>query len=74
MKLDTYLTENKLTEAAFGKKIGIHQSQVNRLRNDKSWPPKALIDSITAETGGAVTANDFQGISAETSPQNIPIA
>lgn len=59
MKLDTYLNENDLTETDFGRRIGLSQSQVNRIRNDKSWPSKGIMERIASATNGAVTANDF---------------
>jgi len=63
MKLDLYLKENGLTDAAFGERIGLSQSQVSRIRRGLSWPSKEVIASIASATSNAVTAND---IAAET--------
>ena len=64
MKLDLYLKENGLTDAAFGERIGLSQSQVSRIRRGLSWPSKDVIASIAAATSNAVTANDIAAESA----------
>jgi len=59
MKLDQYLADRKLTDAAFAALVGMSQSQVNRLRrglSQPSWDTAALIEHTT---GGKVSAADF---------------
>lgn len=59
MKLETYLKKNGMTDAAFGERIGVSQSQVSRIRRGLSWPSKDVLTSIAEVTGNAVTANDI---------------
>lgn len=66
MKLETYLTENNMTDAEFGALAGLSQSQVSRIRRGVSWPSRDAVEAITSSTGGAVTANDlFEAKSSE---------
>ena len=62
MNLDTYLHENKLTEAAFAAKIGIDQSAVHRLRKGGRLPSQDTMRAIHEATGGLVTAAEFYGL------------
>jgi transcriptional regulator with XRE-family HTH domain len=64
MKLETYLRENGLTDEAFASLVGISQSQVSRIKRDKSWPTRDVMKRIAVVTDGAVTANDFVAESA----------
>lgn len=59
MKLETYLTENDLTDAAFGQLVGLSQSQISRIKRAKSWPTREAMERITKATDGQVSANDF---------------
>lgn len=59
MKLEAYLTQKKLTAAAFGEKAGLSQSQVSRIMRGKSWPSREAVDAIFKATGGKVTAHDL---------------
>lgn len=59
MKLETYLTEKKLTAAAFGEVAGLSQSQVSRIMRGKSWPSREAVDAIFKATAGKVTAHDL---------------
>ncbi len=73
MTLDDYLTENAISEAAFGKAIGLSQSQVNRIRYGDSWPPKGVMERIDKETGRRVTPNDFlTPVARKTRPAEQP--
>lgn len=67
MKLETYLRDNSLTDEAFASQIGISQSQVSRIKRDKSWPTRDLMKRIAEVTDGAVTANDFADIDSTVS-------
>lgn len=57
--LDEYLIEREMSEAAFGGKAGLSQSQVNRIRYGDSWPTRSVMERIRAATGQRVTPNDF---------------
>ena len=59
MTLDSYLTGEGLTEAAFGVLVGLSQSQINRIRTGRSWPPRAVAERIREVTSGKVTPDDF---------------
>lgn len=66
MTLDEYLTTFQrddgkvgLSDAAFGERCGMSQSQVSRLRNSKSRPSFEAIDAIRLATGGKVSPNDW---------------
>lgn len=59
MTLDQYLTEAKITEAEFGRQVGLSQSQINRIRLGASYPSWEKIPAITKATKGRVRAADF---------------
>ena len=59
MTLDSYLTGAGLTEAAFGVLVGLSQSQINRIRTGRSWPPRDVAERIREVTAGKVTPDDF---------------
>lgn len=59
MKLEQYLRTKNLTDAEFGEKIGLSQSQVSRIRRGVSWPSKDVLAAIAKETNNRVTANDI---------------
>lgn len=59
MKLDDYLSREKLTDEAFGSLIGRNQSTVYRLRKGVTKPDWDTVARIIAATGGAVSADDF---------------
>jgi transcriptional regulator with XRE-family HTH domain len=62
MKLETYLKEKKMTDDAFAALVGLSQSQISRIRRDKSWPTREAMERIATATAGVVTANDFLSI------------
>ena len=64
MKLHVYLADEGLTEAEFGRKIGLSQSQVNRIRRGAS-PSWKTVSKIERATEGKVTAYDFRLVAAE---------
>lgn len=59
MKLETYLKTNGLTDEAFASLVDLSQSQISRIKRDKSWPTRDVMERIAKVTNGAVTANDF---------------
>jgi len=59
MKLEQYMRDRKITDAAFAVKVGLSQSQVSRIRRGVSWPSKEVVEKIAAATNNKVTANDI---------------
>jgi len=59
MKLAEYLTEQKLTDEAFGTLVGMSQSQISRIKRGISRPSWDSLASIERVTDGAVRAADF---------------
>lgn len=64
MKLKDYLDRHNLTEGAFGERVGVTASAINRLIPKDGEPPKRkpgfdLMARIAAATGGQVMPNDF---------------
>lgn len=59
MKLNTYLNENNLSQAAFAAMIGVSQAAVERYSNGKRIPEPPVMREIARVTDGMVTANDF---------------
>lgn len=62
MRLDEYLSAERMTEAEFGAQIKLSQAQVNRIRRGESWPSRSVIERIAKVTKNRVTANDFVGL------------
>jgi len=67
MTLADYLKDQKLTDAAFARAIGVERQAVGRYRSGVRFPEKPILQKIYEATNGAVTANDFAGIH-ETAP------
>jgi 3,4-dihydroxy 2-butanone 4-phosphate synthase/GTP cyclohydrolase II len=64
MKLDAWLTQNKIGRSAFARQVGLSPASVTALCNDQSaWISRESAERIAAATGGAVTPNDFLGLS-----------
>ena len=63
MTLNEYLstdeTGKQMTDAAFGERCGMSQSQISRLRNGKSRPSFEAMQAIFAATGEKVSPNDW---------------
>uniref|UniRef100_A0A9E7ZVD2 3,4-dihydroxy-2-butanone 4-phosphate synthase n=1 Tax=Bosea sp. NBC_00436 TaxID=2969620 RepID=A0A9E7ZVD2_9HYPH len=64
MKLDVWLRQNKIARSAFAKQVDLSPASVTALCNDPAaWISRESAERITAATGGAVTPNDFLGLS-----------
>lgn len=59
VKLGRYISREKITYEAFGKRIGRDHTAVSRYVNGKRLPNRVTMRKIIDATGGAVTANDF---------------
>jgi len=60
MTLDEWLTDQRITDAAFARQSGIGLRQiVNRYRRGISFPRPENLLRIQKATNGAVTAEDF---------------
>lgn len=64
MKLDVWLRQNKIARSAFAKQVGLSPASVTALCNDPAaWISRESAERIAAATAGAVTPNDFLGLS-----------
>lgn len=61
MKLALYLENSTLSDEAFGQRVGLSQSQVNRIKNGKSKPSLEMVAKISKATEGHVSFADFLG-------------
>lgn len=59
MTLSDYLTKTKETDAAFGKRCGISQSQISRLKRGICRPSWEAVSKIAAATGNKVKLADW---------------
>jgi predicted transcriptional regulator len=59
MRLHDYLRERRETATDFARRIGTTQAAVTRYLSGDRVPRPKILQRITLETGGAVTANDF---------------
>ena len=59
MTLKHYMELKALGDTAFAALVGVNQSTVYRVRKGLQRPSWRLLDKISSETKGAVTANDF---------------
>lgn len=59
MKLAEYLSQEKLTDEAFGALVGMSQSQISRIKRGVSRPSWENLAAIERVTGSSVTAADF---------------
>jgi antitoxin CcdA len=64
MTLDDYKARERLSLAALAARIGRPVSTVHGWLSGARRPDWAGLEAIAAATGGAVTAADFQGLSA----------
>jgi len=64
MKLDVWLKQNKIARSAFARQVCLSPASVTALCNDQTaWISRESAERIAAATGGAVTPNDFLGLS-----------
>ncbi len=64
MKLADWLDQSGVTRSAFALRIGVTPGAVTQLcRADAAWLSRETAETIARETGGAVTPNDFLGLS-----------
>ena len=69
MKLDAWLKQANTGRSAFAKRVGLSPASVTALCNDPSaWISRESAERIAAATGGAVTPNDFLGLSPPKEP------
>jgi 3,4-dihydroxy 2-butanone 4-phosphate synthase/GTP cyclohydrolase II len=62
MKLADWIASNRITRAAFAKRIGVSPGAVTQICNQRdAWVSRETAELIYRETGGAVTPNDFLG-------------
>ena len=60
MKLTDWLKRNGVSRAEFARRIGVSAGAVTLIcRDDGAWLSRETAERIVAETGGAVTPNDF---------------
>ena len=59
MQLRDYLQRHGLTQAEFAKRIGVEKLAVYRYLAGSRFPNKRVMQRITDETKGKVTASDF---------------
>jgi transcriptional regulator with XRE-family HTH domain len=64
MNLNQYLDETSETDAAFGARAGLSQSQINRLKRGVSQPSFDAIKKIAAASDGKVAFADWMADSA----------
>lgn len=65
MRLDDYLARSGETRSAFARRAGLSPAAVTALCNDPEvWISRDTASRICAATGGAVTPNDFLGLSS----------
>jgi len=69
MKLDLWLRQNGIARSAFAKQAKLSPASVTALCNDETaWISRESAERIAAVTGGAVTPNDFLGLSPREHP------
>jgi len=65
MELKSYLSQNKMSHAAFSRLIGATPNAVGLWVAGKRKPKDLFLERIRQATEGAVTANDFYHVGAE---------
>jgi hypothetical protein len=66
MQLQKWLADERITYTDFAKRIGSkHARTVERYAKGTRFPRPKMMAAIRRETGGKVTADDFQSIAAE---------
>jgi transcriptional regulator with XRE-family HTH domain len=59
MKLDDFLSSEKITGDAFAKQLGVSPSMITRLRHGERSPSIRLVERIENVTKGKVRPSDF---------------
>ena len=59
MKLDAYITQNRLTECEVARRASCSQSTINKVRNGIGNPTFDLLRRISEATGGEFQPADF---------------
>lgn len=59
MKLETYLSERKLTDTAFAAVVGVTSEAVRRYKAGTRIPDRDVMIRIVTATDGLVRADDF---------------
>lgn len=59
MKLIDWLTQENISDEAFGRRVGRSQSQISRIKCGLSRPSLDLVEVIDRETGGLVAVDDW---------------
>ena len=68
MTLSDYMAETKITEAELGRRTGISQSTINRIRNGVGNHTVSVLRRVAAATDGMVTPNElFAGLAPQKS-------
>jgi hypothetical protein len=65
MKLADFLSERSISVPEFGRRIGLSAESVRRYCDGHRIPKRSVMSKIFEETGGAVAANDFFGLTSE---------
>lgn len=60
MKLDHWMTKNKIRDGVFAAQIGTSQATISRVRRGIHRPSWQLMDDIYEASGGKVKPNDFR--------------
>lgn len=61
MTLDQWLIREQLTNAEFGRRIGLSEASISRIRRGEQDPSADTARLIVAETNNAVTHNELFG-------------
>lgn len=59
MKLIDWLSQENISDEAFGRRVGRSQSQISRIKRGLSRPSLDLVEVIERETSGTVTVDDW---------------
>ena len=60
MRLADWLRRNRVSRAEFARRLGVTPGAVTQIcREEGAWLSRETAERIVAETGGAVTPNDF---------------
>ncbi|MDE3174526.1 MAG: 3,4-dihydroxy-2-butanone-4-phosphate synthase [Pseudomonadota bacterium] len=72
MKLADWLAQNSVKRVDFARRIGVSPGAITLIcREDGAWASRETAERIVAETGGAVTPNDFlDNLNTETPPMS----